>query len=155
MYTPILYTPSGEVKVYPKEKAELMHKSWFAPPKPITGDFSINGPNTNTRTFHLVTYKEIQDVLSKTSNQSAPSSTGIGYKILKWAFTAAPDEMSAIIKASLKLGHHHKRWKSSLVIVIPKAKKPSYSNPKAWRPIQLLDTLGKLVEKVVAQENHI
>ena len=64
-----------------------------------------------------------------------PGASGVGYKILKWAFTEAPDEMMAIIRVSLKLGIHHPKWKSSLVMVIPKAKKPSYSDPKVWRLI--------------------
>jgi len=111
------------------------------PPKSIPGCFEFEGTNHNTRHFEPVTFREIEEMLKSTSNTSAPSSTGIGYKILKWALTTAPDEMTAIIKASIKLGTHHPRWKSSLVMVIPKVKKPSYSDPKAWRPIQLLDTL--------------
>ena len=36
-------------------------------------------------------------------------------------------------------------------MVIPKPNKTSYDNPKAFRPIVLLNTLGKLVEKVIAE----
>jgi len=151
-YTPILLDEStGEVKVYPEDKANLMHSSWFTPPKPIPGDFSFEGTNHNTRHFEPVTFREIEDTLKSTSNTSTPGSTGIGYKILKWALAAAPDKMSTIVKSSIKLGVHHPRWKSSLVVVIPKAKKPSYSDPKAWRPIQLLDTLSKLIKKIMAK----
>ncbi len=35
-------------------------------------------------------------------------------------------------------------------MVIPKPGKPSYSTPKAFRPIVLLNTLGKLIEKMIA-----
>jgi len=37
------------------------------------------------------------------------------------------------------------------MVVIPKPNKSSYDNPKAFRPIVLLNTLGKLVEKVIAE----
>ena len=151
VYTPILKDPEGNVHVTPAEKADLMHNSWFSPPEPLQGNFSWEGTNANTREFQPVTESEIRKVLASTSNTSAPRSSGIGYKILKWAWVANPDEMAAIIKASIKLGIHHERWKSSLVVVIPKAKKPTYSDPKAWRPIQLLDCLGKLIEKIMAK----
>ena len=37
------------------------------------------------------------------------------------------------------------------MVVIPKPNKSSYDNPKAFHPIVLLNTLGKLVEKVIAE----
>jgi len=39
----------------------------------------------------------------------------------------------------------------STTVVIPKPNKSSYDNPKAFQPIVLLNTLGKLVEKVIAE----
>jgi hypothetical protein len=35
-------------------------------------------------------------------------------------------------------------------VVIPKPNKPDYSNPKAYRPIALLNCLGKVLEKLMA-----
>ena len=57
----------------------------------------------------------------------------------------------AVVRAAVKFGTHHPRWKSSLVVAIPKPNKPNYSSPKAHRPIQLIECLGKLVEKIVAK----
>jgi len=37
------------------------------------------------------------------------------------------------------------------MVVIPKPNKSSYDNPKAFCPIVFLNTLGKLVEKVIAE----
>jgi hypothetical protein len=36
------------------------------------------------------------------------------------------------------------------MVVIPKPNKPNYSNPKAYRPIALLNCLGKVLEKLMA-----
>jgi hypothetical protein len=35
-------------------------------------------------------------------------------------------------------------------VVIPKPNKPNYSNAKAYRPIALLNCLGKVLEKLMA-----
>ena len=39
----------------------------------------------------------------------------------------------------------------STTVVIPKPNKSSYDNPKAFHPIILLNTLGKLIEKLIAE----
>jgi hypothetical protein len=47
------------------------------------------------------------------------------------------------------LGHFPATWKSAKVIPIPKSNKPS-TDPKSYRPISLLSTLGKLFERIRA-----
>ena len=41
---------------------------------------------------------------------------------------------------------------SLVSVIIPKPGKPAYDTPKAFRPIVLLNTLGKLIEKMVARQ---
>ena len=53
--------------------------------------------------------------------------------------------------ACINLGHWPEYFKISTTIVIPKPNKQSYDNPKSFRPIVLLNTLGKLIEKVIAE----
>ena len=40
-------------------------------------------------------------------------------------------------------------WKTSDTILIPKARKESYSDAKSWRPIQLQSILAKVLERVI------
>jgi hypothetical protein len=47
-------------------------------------------------------------------------------------------------------GHWPTFFKESSLVIIPKPGKPSYSAPKAFRPIMLLNTMGKLIEKCVS-----
>jgi len=37
------------------------------------------------------------------------------------------------------------------MVIIPKPNKPSYDLPKSFHPIVLLNTLGKLIEKVIGE----
>ena len=37
-------------------------------------------------------------------------------------------------------------------MIIPKPGKPAYDTPKAFRPIVLFNTLGKLIEKMIARQ---
>lgn len=53
--------------------------------------------------------------------------------------------------ASVSLGYHPKQWRSANTVVLRKPGKPNYSAPGAYRPISLLNTLGKFLEAVVAR----
>ena len=47
-------------------------------------------------------------------------------------------------------GLRHDLLKTAITAVLPKPNKPNYSNPGAYLPIQLLECLDKLPEKIVA-----
>jgi len=49
----------------------------------------------------------------------------------------------------IKVGYWPTHFKSLTTIVIPKPNKAMYNIPKSSRPIVLLNTLGKLIEKVI------
>ena len=56
-----------------------------------------------------------------------------------------------IANSCFKLGHWPNYFKYSSTIIIPKPNKTSYNQLKAFRPILLLNTLEKLIEKVIAE----
>ena len=56
-----------------------------------------------------------------------------------------------IADACINLGHWPNHFKHSSTVIIPKPNKPAYDNPKSFHPIVLLNTIGKLIEKVIAE----
>ena len=56
-----------------------------------------------------------------------------------------------IADAHINLRHWPSYFKSSSIVVILKPNKLAYNQPKSFHPIVLLNTLGKLIEKVVAE----
>jgi len=72
-------------------------------------------------------------------------------KAWKWVAQTAPDPLVAVVQTAIALGVHHPSWKQSLVAVIPKNNKKDMALPKSHHPIQLIECLGKLVEKIVAR----
>ena len=57
-----------------------------------------------------------------------------------------------IANTCINLGYWLEYFKVSTTVIIPKLNKPSYDNSKAFHPIILLNTLGKLIEKVIAEK---
>ena len=48
------------------------------------------------------------------------------------------------------MGYHPLRWRETIACIIPKLNRTDYTLPKNFRPISLLECLGKLLEKVIA-----
>jgi len=55
-----------------------------------------------------------------------------------------------IANSCFELGYWLSHFKTSLTIVISKPNKTSYNSPKSFRPIILLNILGKLIKKVIS-----
>ena len=51
----------------------------------------------------------------------------------------------------IELGYWPSHFKRSTMIVIPKPNKKSYNLPKVFRPIVLLNTVSKLIKKVIRE----
>ena len=59
-------------------------------------------------------------------------------------------QVIALVKQCVQLGIHPQVWKTAQGILLHKPDKPDYTQIKAYRVISLLNCLGKVVEKVVA-----
>ena len=95
---------------------------------------------------------KVLDALSRTSNTSAPGPDGISYKIIKWANRSVLGEyLIDDVVDNLMEGKIPKEWENSKVVFIPKPNR-DLALLKAWRPITLINCLGKLGEKVVADK---
>jgi hypothetical protein len=55
-----------------------------------------------------------------------------------------------LVNTCLQSGHWPAEFKASTMVVIPKPGKPLYDTPKLFRPIVLLNTLGKIFEKMLS-----
>jgi hypothetical protein len=55
----------------------------------------------------------------------------------------------------LQSGHWPAKFKASTTVVIPKPGKPLYDTPKAFRLIVLLNTLGKMFEKMLSNRHWV
>jgi hypothetical protein len=64
--------------------------------------------------------------------------------------TWEPQCIVDITRQCLRIGIQPKTWKVAKGVILRKANRPDYNNPKAYRIICLLNYMGKIVEKVVA-----
>ena len=90
-------------------------------------------------------------MLTKCNNSSASGLDKLSWRYLKCILK---DKLSLknIIKIAntcIEVGYWPTYFKTSITIIILKPNKASYDIPKSFRPIVLLNTLSKLIKKVI------
>ncbi|KAI5115735.1 hypothetical protein M0805_005325 [Coniferiporia weirii] len=63
---------------------------------------------------------------------------------------AFPDKILALFNDCLRMGHHPKCWQAAKVVMLQKPNKKDPFSPRSYCPITLEETLGKLLEKMLA-----
>ena len=108
--------------------------------------------NKPSQSWFPFSKNEFRLAISKCSNSSVPGPDKLTWRYLKFITkdNFCLTNIVNIADAYINLGHWLEYFKISSTIIIPKPNKPSYNQPKAFCPIVLLNTIGKLIEKVVA-----
>ncbi|KAI7722998.1 hypothetical protein KC353_g1 [Hortaea werneckii] len=76
---------------------------------------------------------------------------GLPAGVWKQIWPAVRESVRRLFQTSLDTGVIPKQWKVAKIIPLKKPNKDDYTLAKAWRPISLLSTLGKLLEAVIAE----
>jgi len=95
-----------------------------------------------------ISLEELQKAAKKVGDSKAPGPDGIPNMALKTAIKLRPDLFLEVYNACLKEGVFPGRWKQQRLVLLPKGKKPP-DEPSSYRPICLLDTAGKVLERIV------
>ncbi|GBN73718.1 Retrovirus-related Pol polyprotein from type-1 retrotransposable element R1 [Araneus ventricosus] len=93
---------------------------------------------------------EIDAAIKNLHSQKAPGPDGLYGDIIKEAYAINPILFRDLYNKCLRMGHFPRRWKSAQVVLFNKQNKTD-DDPSAYRPICLLDALGKVLDKLVTQ----
>jgi hypothetical protein len=105
-------------------------------------------PTNSTKNIKLVHPCEIQNIIRNLKNKKAPGRDSIDNITIKQLPFKALVSLSKIFNACLLTGYFPEYWKTANVIPILKPDKSS-KNPANYRPISLLCTLSKILEKII------
>jgi reverse transcriptase-like protein len=93
---------------------------------------------------------EVKNAIFSSSAKKAPGSDSLGFAAIQHAYTANSAPFLALYGALFIKGYHPDCWKDAIEVIIPKATKPSYSVPKSYQIVSLLNCLSKVLEKIYA-----
>jgi ribonuclease HI len=132
-----------------QEKAQTFMDSFFPPMAPAEGE-----PTTEASVelpWQPISVTEVYRSLRSAKGSSAPGEDGLPMLVWKRLWRHLGYLITGIFAASIELGYHPQKWRSACIVVLRKPGKPDYSLPGAYRPISLLNRLGKLLEAVMAK----
>ena len=81
-----------------------------------------------------------------------PGPDQIPNRILQAATEWITPHLHMIFNACVSNGYHPTAWKRATTLALRKPNKEDYTIPKAYRPIALLNTMGKILELVMARK---
>ena len=99
-----------------------------------------------------VTKDSVGKAFLSQSIKKAPGPTMHNFRILRMLWDWDLKRITSIVIQSLRLQYHPQRWKHAKGILLEKPNKRDCTQVKSYRVISLLNFLGKVVEKVIAEQ---
>lgn len=91
---------------------------------------------------------EVMNLLKQAPSRKAGGIDGIPYEAMKMCRRVIEPYLTYIFQACIDLRLHLDHFKNSITVVIKKPNKPS-ELPNSYRPIAILNTIGKLFERLI------
>lgn len=136
---------------HPADKAQILLDAFF-PRLPDVDLTNITGVTYNPcYQTGKITAHEIRVAITGSISNKAPGEDGIPNLILKLGIEQLLPHLYRIFNDNLSLGYCPSHFRASITVVMRKPGKPNYTVPKAYRPIALLNTLGKALELILAK----
>ncbi|KAJ6114125.1 hypothetical protein N7512_007570 [Penicillium capsulatum] len=147
---PQLLRADGTTTTDHKEQAEELLAKFF-PPLPDNIDDEGTRPQRVPVEMPAITMEEVERQLLAAKSWKAPGEDGLPAIVWKMTWPTVKHRVLDLFQASLEEGTLPRQWRHAKIIPLKKPNKENYTIAKAWRPISLLATLGKVLESVVAE----
>jgi hypothetical protein len=104
-------------------------------------------------TFPAISQQEVVDAIKRAPPDKAPGEDGIPNRVWKLLvdnnreFVAI---LTAIFDACIRTGYNPRHFQASITVTLRKSGPRDFRQPKSYRPVALLNTLGKILKSIVA-----
>ena len=135
-----------------EDKGKVLAKTFF-PEKPqeSSEDAPLETSNPICRA-DPISRDQIRRALARLRPFKAPGPDRIPNIVLTKCADLIESRLWYIFTAIIDKGWYYTPWKRFTTVVLRKPGKPRYDVPKAYRPIALLNTMGKVLTSIVAEQ---
>jgi hypothetical protein len=122
-----------------REKGEALFADFFSKKANLTWeDQTYPEPKFS---FYNITNSQVQEAINKAKSHKCPGEDGITNKVLKQCQGIVTPTLGTLFCAAFDLEFMPQAWKDTRTIVFRKPGKPSYTAPKAYRPVEIASCL--------------
>ncbi|KAJ3527026.1 hypothetical protein NM688_g8183 [Phlebia brevispora] len=150
----MLTRPDGSAILDDAETTETFRQQFFTEkPRVLDPKWVDDLPQQPERSFPPITEKEMIEQITETSNHTAAGPDHITWRTWKHVAKTNPHALTKLkifFDAMVRTGCHPSRFKRGLSLCLAKPGR-DHTKAKGYRPIILLDTLGKWFEKIIAR----
>ncbi len=147
--TSALKDVDGNTVISMKVKKALVKRSAFLKPPPNPVELLVS-PYGLLHT--KVTEEVVAQALMALAATKAPGPDEIIFQILRMIWSWEKAQITSMVYHAIRLGYHLVEWKRAWGILLQKVGKRDFGLVRSYRVISLLNCMGKVVEKVVANE---
>jgi hypothetical protein len=117
------------------------------------GDIPLDSPTVPSISlpFPDITDTEVCKAVLNARN-TAPGEDEITTEVLRIGWSLIKTLVISLFQACIKTGYHPACFRTAILAILSKPKKPDQTSPRAYRPIALLSVLGKGLERLVARQ---
>lgn len=141
-----LRTPEGNFTKTTLETANLLLNTLV----PHDGtELVLTGRGTEPRRESNLTSDEVKDAIWRIGPNKAPGKDGLTAAILRKSWPIVKQLLTRLYDRCLENSFFPDCWKDAEVVVLLKGKDKDQTEPKSYRPVSLLPTLGKVLETLI------
>jgi hypothetical protein len=148
-FTPVLQH-QGQRATTPEEKAEMLQRVFFPPPPEADTSDIVGATYPQPIIFPPIPLQETLATIRNLARAKAPGTDEIWNEILQDCSELLGGPITRLANACMETGYHPKIFRTSITVALRKPGKDDYGVPKAYRPVALLNTIGKAIEAIVA-----
>lgn len=144
--------PEIEGETVPSRKALRFQQAFF-PDAPVTANDDLQNYTYKDvyKTPELIGENKIYSAIDQLSSGRAPGEDNIPSEILKATLEIIMPHIHRLFNLCYENSYCPSHFKKSITVVLRKPQKENYTKAKAYRPVALLNTLGKALEVIVAK----
>jgi hypothetical protein len=132
------------------QQAEELLATFFPPLPAVIEDEGLM-PRREAVPMPRLTIEEIERRVLMAKPWKAPGEDGLPAMVWRQIWPVVKEQVLLLFQSSIDEGKVPSQWRNAKIIPLKKPNKADYTAAKAWRPISLLSTLGKVLESVIAE----
>ena len=150
-YTPPLKDSQGKMRTELEDKVEILKNSFFPQIKEADLSDIQDYVYPSPVEWPPFTQREVRTALSIVATRKAPGQDGIPNLVLNILKDILTLILTSLFNACITYGYCPNHFKVAETVSLRKPGKEDYTEAKSYRPVALLSTLGKILEKIIAR----